>query len=232
MTSWQLPIVHVGAFFKWTWSVRALISTSVPHWINRKEKQRGTLCSHALTAEVIVRIVWEGEEEEGEHRGATRMKDVSLPVCHKSSVLLCDRLADRAGSVSAGTHRLLLYSHISFFYIYIFFFLRCSSHFLRQSEGGRKRAATGSMSRKQTRVSLVRLLVSVKVYGLCRAESPQSTIMTRRDNRESAATGWIHSAAFEWCLKRIFFFFYNAIVGIQSCRWEWQTLPVVKSIQS
>lgn len=69
-----------------------------------------------------MRIVWEGEEEEGEHRGATRMKDVSLPVCHKSSVLLCDRLADRAGSVSAGTHRLLLYSHISFFYIYIFFF--------------------------------------------------------------------------------------------------------------
>lgn len=153
-----------------------------------------------------MRIVWEGEEEEGEHRGATRMKDVSLPVCHKSSVLLCDRLADRAGSVSAGTHRLLLYSHISFFYIYIYFFLRCSSHFLRQSEGGRKRAATGSMSRKQTRVSLVRLLVSVKVYGLCRAESPQSTIMTRRDNRESAATGWIHSAAFEWCLKINFFF--------------------------
>ena len=126
MTSWQLPIVHFEAFFKWTWSVGALISTGVPHWINRKgkknkqkKKQRGTLCSQALTAEVIVRIVWEEEEaeegEEGERRGATRMKDVSLPVCHKSSVLLCDRLADRAGSVSAGTHRLLLYSHISFF---------------------------------------------------------------------------------------------------------------------
>lgn len=54
------------------------------------------------------------------------MKDVSLPVCHKSSVLLCDRLADRASSVSSGTHRLLLQSHIS---------LRCSSHFLKQREG-------------------------------------------------------------------------------------------------
>lgn len=30
-------------------------------------------------------------------------EDVSLPVCHKSSVLLCDRLADRASSVSSGT---------------------------------------------------------------------------------------------------------------------------------
>lgn len=48
------------------------------------------------------------EEKEEEHRGATGMKDVSLPVCHKSSVLLCDRLADRASSLSLGTHRLLL----------------------------------------------------------------------------------------------------------------------------
>lgn len=52
------------------------------------------------------------EEEEEEHRGATGMKDVSLPVCHKSSVLLCDRLADRASSGSLGTYRLLLQSHI------------------------------------------------------------------------------------------------------------------------
>lgn len=47
-------------------------------------------------------------EEDGESAAATGMKDVSLPVCHKSSVLLCDRLADRVSSASSGTHRLLL----------------------------------------------------------------------------------------------------------------------------
>lgn len=54
-----------------------------------------------------MRIVWEEE-----CRGETELKDVSLPVCHKSSVLLCDRLADRTSSVSLGTHRLLWYTHI------------------------------------------------------------------------------------------------------------------------
>lgn len=57
------------------------------------------LHSRALTTEVIVRIVWEEEER----RAATGMKDVSLPVCHKSSVLLCDRLADRTSLASSGT---------------------------------------------------------------------------------------------------------------------------------
>lgn len=49
-------------------------------------------------------------------------------------------------------------------------------------------------------LSLVRLLVSVKVYGLCRAKSPQSTIMTRRitkKKKKKGYSGWIHSAAFE-----------------------------------
>lgn len=66
------------------------------------------------------------------------MKDVSLPVCHKSSVLLCDRLADRASSVSSGTHRLLLQSHVS---------LRCSSHFLKQREGEEEPLVSVSWSR-------------------------------------------------------------------------------------
>lgn len=57
------------------------------------------------------------------------MKDVSLPVCHKSSVLLCDRLADRASSVSLGTQATVIESH----------FLRSSSHFPRQRERGREK---------------------------------------------------------------------------------------------
>ncbi len=47
---------------------------------------------------------------------------------------------------------------------------------------------------KQACLSLVRLLVSVKVYGLCRAESPQSTIMTRKITKKKCYTGWILSA--------------------------------------
>lgn len=69
---------------------------------------KGTRGSHAHTTEVIVRIV----REEEEHRGATEMKDVSLPVCHKGGVLLCDRLADRTSSISSGTSRRLLQSDI------------------------------------------------------------------------------------------------------------------------
>lgn len=53
---------------------------------------------------------------------------------------------------------------------------------------------------EQTCLGLVRLLVSVKVYGLSRTESPQSTIMTRRITKRSY-TGWILSAAFE-CVWR------------------------------
>lgn len=79
-----------------------------------------------------MRIVWEEEEE---HRGATGMKDVSLPVCHKSSVLLCDRLADRASSVSLGTQATVMESH----------FLRSSSHFLRQSEVEREKPLVWSL---------------------------------------------------------------------------------------
>lgn len=143
------------------------------------ETNRGTRCSHALTTEVFVRIVWEGEEE---HRGATGMKDVSLPVCHKSCVLLCDRLADRASSVSWGTRRLLLQSHI---------FLRCSSYFLKQREG---EGSHWFGVLEQTYSSLIRLLVSAEVYGLCRAESPQSTIRTKRITK-TCYTWWTHSAA-------------------------------------
>lgn len=110
------------------------------------------------------------------------MKDVSLPVCHKSSVLLCDRLADRASSVSLGTHRLLLWSRIFFFEKLLSF---SEAGRQREREGGRVGEREGGRScwfgvLKQTCLSLIRLLVSVKVYGLCRAESPQSTIMTRR----------------------------------------------------
>lgn len=81
------------------WIAEALIFTSALEQFNTK--QQGMLSSRA---EVIVRIV----KEEEEHRGTTKMKDVSLPVCHKSSVFLCDRLADRTCSASSGTHRRLL----------------------------------------------------------------------------------------------------------------------------
>lgn len=91
------------------------------------------------------------------------LKDVSLPVCHKSSVLLCDRLADRASSVSSGTRRLLLQSHI---------FLRCSSCVLKQR--GRKRKSHWFGVLEQTYLSHVRLLVPAF------RKKPQSTIMTQR----------------------------------------------------
>lgn len=97
------------------------------------------------------------------------LKDVSLPVCHKSSVLLCDRLADRASSVSSGTRRLLLQSHI---------FLRCSSCVLKQR--GRKRKSHWFGVLEQTYLSHVRLLVPVKFYGLRSRKKPPSTIMTQR----------------------------------------------------
>ena len=76
---------------------------------------------------------------------------------------------------------------------------------------GRKRAATGSMSREQTCVSLVRLLVSVKVYGLCQAGGPQSTIMTRRITGKvlplDGSTQRLSEPCLKSCPEKNFFFF-------------------------
>lgn len=52
----------------------------------------------------------------------------------------------------------------------------------------------------ETCLSLVRLLMSVKVYGLCRTESPQSTIMTRRIKKKKLH--WMDLLSSVWvCLK-------------------------------
>lgn len=76
-----------------------------------------------------------------------------------------------------------------------------------EAERGR-RGAAGFGVLEQTYLSLVRLLVSVKVYGLCRAESPQSTIMTRRitttTTTKNVTLRWIHSAAFEELPKPLY----------------------------
>lgn len=112
-------------------------------------------CLH--TAEVIASDCRKKkEEEEGGERGAAGPKDVSLPVCHKSSVLLCDRLADRASSVSSGTPD-YCYT-VTFFY---FFFI--SEMRLLPSEAQRRKRGAPPVwcLGADTQLSHVRLPVSV-----------------------------------------------------------------------
>lgn len=86
-------------------------------------------------------------------------KDVSLPVCHKSSVLLCDRLADRASSASSGTPGYCYTVTLFFSFNLFFLFLRRGSCLLKQ----RRKKGTPPVwcLGADTQLSHVRLLVSV-----------------------------------------------------------------------
>lgn len=139
----------------------------------------------------------EGGRGRGRVRGAVGPKDVSLPVCHKSSVLLCDRLADRASSVSSGTPG-YCYTVTVF---YLFIFLRRGSCLLKQR---RKRGTPPVWCLgADTQLSHVRLLVSVwsSLWPAFEGRKNKATIIYHdtedlgEERQQKWLTGWIHTAA-------------------------------------
>lgn len=117
-------------------------------------------CTHAYRRGYCKRLSKEagegGRGGGGGVSGAVGPKDVSLPVCHKSSVLLCDRLADRASSVSSGTPG---YCYTVTLLFFLLLFLRCGSCLLKQ----RRKRGTPLVwcLGADTQLSHVRLLSSV-----------------------------------------------------------------------
>lgn len=153
------------------------------------------------TAEVYCkRLSKEGEGGRGEGgvRGAVGPKDVSLPVCHKSSVLLCDRLADRASSVSSGTPG---YCYTVTLFFSLFLFLRRGSCLLKQR---RKRGPPSVWCLgADTQLSHVRLLVSMwsSLWPAFEGRKNKATIIYHdtedlgEERQQKWLTGWIHTAA-------------------------------------
>lgn len=164
------------------WHVQALISTTESTESNGE---------HCVVMHSPPRLLW----------GLSRKKKKSTEELQEWKMLVCQFVTKAVCSCVIDWQTVLAHypwGHTGYCCRVTFFFFEKLLSFSEADRETERSHWIGVL--EQTCLGLVRLLVSVKVYGLSRTESPQSTIMTRRITKRSY-TGWILSAVFE-CVWR------------------------------
>lgn len=195
MTLWHLSAAHLKCFLNECSLLR--------RWYLPAQRTESTESNgeHCVVMHSPPRLLW----------GLSRKKKKSTEELQEWKMLVCQFVTKAVCSCVIDWQTVLAHNpwgHTGYCCRVTFFFF---GKLLSFSEAVRKAERSHWIGvLEQTCSGLVRLLASVKVYGLSRTESPQSTIMTRKDNKKKLH--WMDPLSSVWvCLKNCQKLWYNDI---------------------